>query len=62
MDAESLAGVGEHQADYRKLVSRSLNIGEDQVDDMMPEIWRELEVQRDGGAPGVFANGPVRGA
>ncbi|KZF19651.1 apses-domain-containing protein [Xylona heveae TC161] len=40
---QSIAGLGERQKDYKRLIASALDIAEENVDHMLPEILQELE-------------------
>lgn len=40
---QSAAGLGERQADYRRLITGALGVREEDVEAMLPDILAELE-------------------
>lgn len=54
--AQALAGHGERQDIYRRLIGSALNIKPDEVDDMLGEIVEELEAAK-AGRPSTAAGG-----
>lgn len=43
VDHQSAAGLGERQADYRRLITGALGVREEDVETMLPDIVAELE-------------------
>lgn len=43
VENQSAAGLGERQADYRRLITGALGVREEDVEGMLPEIVAELE-------------------
>ncbi|PSK35892.1 hypothetical protein B9Z65_5707 [Elsinoe australis] len=57
---QSLAGLGERQADYRRLITGALGVRDADVEGMLPEICQELEEASElGGGIGVSSGNAV---
>ncbi|PNS16386.1 hypothetical protein CAC42_120 [Sphaceloma murrayae] len=57
---QSLAGLGERQADYRRLITGALGVKDADVEGMLPEICQELEEASElGGGLGVGGGNAV---
>jgi transcription factor MBP1 len=61
VENQSKAGMGERQAEYRRLITGALGIREEDVDAMLPDIvseleeWQGMDVDRGSGSVGVGA-------